>query len=141
MQKVDSLGLVSSLTCAVHCAITPLIVSLLFSMGAHKAFFEGWKHLDLICLLIAPCLASLSLKEGYCQHQSKMPALIFTLGFLLLLIGYSVEKGLIIKLQEFWHTWFMALGGLVVAIAHFLNIKLLNKNANCLKTCSNKDCH
>ncbi len=143
LKKVDSFGLIGSVTCAIHCALTPLVLSLLLTTGAHKAIFEGWEHLDLICLLIAPCLASLSLKEGYCKHQSKMPALIFALGFLLLLLGYSLEKlfSLSLSLEKIWHPLLMTLGGLIVASAHFLNIKLLNKNANCLKVCSSKNCY
>jgi hypothetical protein len=130
-QKLDRLGLVSSSLCAIHCAITPIVFSLMLTMGAHKAFFAGWQHLDLICLLLAPCLASLTLKEGYCKHQSKLPALIFAMGFLLLLLGYYL-------VNHSWHPLFMAIGGLSVASAHFLNIKLIpaHSSSTCSSTCT-----
>jgi hypothetical protein len=135
-QNLDKLGLASSFFCAIHCAVTPLIMSLFLTMGAHKFFLHGWEHLDLICLLIAPCLASLTLKDGYCKHQSKLPALIFLTGFVVILFGYYVAN-------QAWHPLFMACGGITIALAHFLNIKLLSsfKTADGAHVCINASCN
>ena len=141
-QSLDWLGLFSSLICAIHCIITPLIFSFFLSLGASQTIFHNWEHLNLVCLILAPCLASVSLKNGYRKHNSKLPAYIFSFGFLVLLFGYSLDHGLNL-LKPTLHPIFMVLGGLTIATAHLLNLQLLkNKSWQTLTTnaCQNVYC-
>jgi MerC mercury resistance protein len=120
-KKLDQLGLTCSLLCGIHCAITPLVISLFIAFGLNKMLSEEWEALDLICLSVSPFIAFFSLREGLFQHHSKWPVLLFCLGFLCLLIGYFSSS-------KAWHPYFMSLGGFTVALSHLINLKLLKPN-------------
>lgn len=126
-RKLDQLGLASSLFCGIHCAITPIAISLFLSFGVQKAFLSGWENIDLICLSVAPFVAFFSLRDGFIHHRVKLPIVIFLCGFAVLVSGYCLSS-----VNEVWHRFFMACGGLVVASSHFVNLKLLmNLHKDC----------
>jgi hypothetical protein len=78
----DSLGIATSLACAIHCALLPLLLSSLPLFGIniiHNIVFE-W-----VMIGIAFLVGSYSLFHGYIKHhRSLIPVFTFTLGFMLL---------------------------------------------------------
>ena len=72
----DTMGIVTSVACAIHCAILPVIISALPVFGIniiHNAVFE-WGMIS-----IAFGIGSSSLYHGYIKHhRSFLPVAIFS---------------------------------------------------------------
>ena len=77
----DAMGIATSVACAIHCALLPLMVGSLPLFGIniiHNAFFE-WGMIGL-----AFVVGSYSLFHGYVKHHHSLtPVFIFTAGFVL----------------------------------------------------------
>ena len=78
----DMMGIATSVLCAIHCALLPVLVSTLPVFGiniVHNSVFE-WGM-----IILAFIVGSYSLFHGYVKHHhSLVPVLIFCVGFLLL---------------------------------------------------------
>ncbi len=115
--KLDIVGMSASLVCAVHCAAIPLI----FGLGAaHLAEILHHPVVEVSFLLVALVVATWSLGKSYLyHHRNKRPLYLGVVGMALVCIGVIA------------HAWFITLpGGLVLALAHFWNLKML-RTCNC----------
>lgn len=108
---LDRLGLTASLACAAHCALMPLLVSAL-------PLFLQDARLEWALVGSSAGLGISSLVRSYRRHQRRLALVVLTLGLLLLVLGRLTEEagghghgGVVL----------VVLGGLVVALAHFLN--------------------
>lgn len=113
----DGLGIFTSLACAIHCALLPLIVSSLPLFGVniiHNPVFE-WSMIGL-----AFVVGSYSLFHGYKKHHhNQVPILLFVIGFIFLLT------------KQFFHeyeTWFLIPAVIFIVTAHWRNYLLCNKS-------------
>ena len=80
----DMMGIATSVACAIHCALLPVMVSALPVFGIniiHNAGFE-WGMIAL-----AFVVGSYSLFHGYIKHHHSItPLLIFSSGFVFLVL-------------------------------------------------------
>ena len=80
----DALGIGTSILCAIHCALLPVLVTSLPVFGiniVHNLIFE-WGMIAL-----AFVVGSYSLFHGYIKHHRSMkPVLIFSVGFIFLIL-------------------------------------------------------
>lgn len=113
----DGLGIATSLACAIHCAILPLVLSSLPLFGVniiHNPFFE-WSM-----IAIAFAVGSYSLFHGYIKHhRSLMPIIIFATGFVFLLT------------KQFFHEhefYFLVPAVVLIISAHYMNYRLCQKS-------------
>jgi MerC mercury resistance protein len=113
----DALGIATSVACAIHCALLPVLVSTLPVFGIniiHNSFFE-WGMIAL-----AFFVGSYSLFHGYIKHHRSFAAInIFTAGFIFLV------------LKQFFHQFEYLFLGIAVALiisAHFYNFRLCQKS-------------
>jgi hypothetical protein len=113
----DMMGIVTSVACAVHCALLPVLVGSLPLLGVdlvRNPFFE-WAMIGL-----AFGVGAYSLFHGYrTHHRSLAPVLLFLLGFLFLV------------LKQFFHSSHLALLFSAVALmiaAHYINFTLCRKS-------------
>ncbi len=113
----DALGIATSIACAIHCALLPIVVSTLPVFGIniiHNLFFE-WGMIAL-----AFVVGSYSLFHGYIKHhRSWHPVLIFSVGFIFLV------------LKQFFPTFeylFLAIAVLLIISAHFYNYRLCHQS-------------
>ena len=118
----DGLGIATSLACAVHCAVLPLLVSSLPLFGVniiHNMFFE-WAMISL-----AFFVGSYSLAHGFIKHhRSFLPIFIFSAGFVLLIT------------KQFFHeleNWFLLPAVILIVAAHFYNYRLCH-----MRNCASK---
>jgi tetrahydromethanopterin S-methyltransferase subunit C len=113
----DAVGISTSLLCAVHCALLPLIASSLPLFGiniVHNSFFE-WGMISLAFLI-----GCYSLFHGYIKHhRSLMPVLIFATGFIFLVLKQFAES---LQLA------FLAIAVILIISAHFYNFKLCTQS-------------
>lgn len=112
----DRLGMATSLICAIHCALLPLIFTSLPLFGAdiiHNVFFE-WAMIAL-----AFVIGVYSLSHGYMRHQhSLLPLGLFSAGFLLLVAKEIFGKHEVILLIP---------AVALIITAHYLNYRLCHK--------------
>jgi MerC mercury resistance protein len=113
----DGLGIATSLACAIHCAILPLILSSLPLFGIniiHNVFFE-WGM-----IVLAFAVGSYSLFHGYIKHhRTLLPVLLFTAG-----CSFLVAK------QVYHEYEFILLFPAVILIisAHYINYRLCHRS-------------
>jgi len=108
----DALGIVSSLACAIHCAILPLLVASLPIFGIniiHNRSFE------ILMILIAISIGAISLVHGYKKHHSR-----------LMPIGFLLIGAILLIAKQYWHEYEMRLLPLAVifiCLAHLTNLR------------------
>lgn len=108
----DALGIATSLACAIHCAILPLILSSLPVLGMNIINNEGFEN---FMIFVAFAIGSVSLWHGFRKHHhSLLPLMLFLGG-----IGLLVAK-------QVWHDfqyWLLPLSLVMIVSAHFLNFR------------------
>jgi len=119
----DALGIATSLVCAIHCAVLPLLLSSLPLFGIniiHNNFFEAGM------IALAFVVGSLALFHGYRRHHHRLlPLLIFATGFTFLILkemSLSYEVALLIPAVSF------------ILTAHYLNYRFCRKANHCHST-------
>ncbi|MFZ4769844.1 MAG: MerC domain-containing protein [Ferruginibacter sp.] len=113
----DGFGIATSLACAIHCAVLPLLATSLPLFGIniiHNLFFE-WGMIAL-----AFVVGVYSLMHGYIKHhRSFIPVLVFMIGFLLLVT------------KQFFHEYesFLLIPAVILIIgAHYQNYRLCHRS-------------
>ncbi len=116
----DLMGMLTSLACAIHCAILPLVLTSLPLFGINiinNSLFE-WTMIGIA--FVVGCYA---LSHGYKRHhQNLKPLLVFTAGFTFLILK-----------QVFYTHEFLFLVPAVCLIlyAHFLNFRYCGQSHTC----------
>ncbi|PWK85273.1 MerC domain-containing protein [Fulvimonas soli] len=112
----DRIGATASFLCAIHCAALPFVLALLPLVGleflADHRFERGF-------VVFACALALLSLGNGYRRHHRPLALMLALPGLALLLLGVTVAEDYSIGL----HSVLVTCGGLLVAGAHFVNLR------------------
>ena len=112
----DALGVTTSLACAIHCAILPLVISSLPVFGINIIENNEFEYFMILLAFVIGCLA---LMHGYRKHhQNLLPLLMFTLG-ILLLCAKQVFHSI--------HIWLLVPALVFMVGAHYLNFKLGQK--------------
>jgi hypothetical protein len=113
----DALGIATSVACAIHCALLPILMSTLPVFGIniiHNLFFE-WGMIALAFLV-----GSYSLFHGFIKHHhTYLPILVFSSGFIFLV------------LKQFFPAleyWFLAIAVFLIISAHFYNYRLCHQS-------------
>lgn len=113
----DRVGALASFLCAVHCAVLPFVLVFLPLLGlqflADHAFERGF-------VLFACLLATVTLLGGYRRHRRPHALALVVPGLLLLILGITVlhDTGSLVL-----HSVLVTCGGLLVASAHFVNLR------------------
>jgi tetrahydromethanopterin S-methyltransferase subunit C len=116
----DALGIATSVACAVHCAVLPLVLTSLPLFGIniiHNNLFEAGM------ITLAFMIGSLALYHGYKRHHHRvLPLLIFSLGFIFLVL-----KEILIT----YELWLLLPAVAFILGAHFLNFRYCRKANHC----------
>jgi MerC mercury resistance protein len=108
----DALGITTSIACAIHCAILPLLMSSLPLFGINIIDNETF---EFAMIFIAFAIGIYSLYHGYKKHHHNwLPIIIFLIGMLFL-----VAKQIFHSI----HLWLLAPAVFAIIFAHFLNFK------------------
>ena len=122
--RLDKAGATASLACAIHCALMPLMVTLLPLVGL-TFLANQWIEWALVCCSAVLGVSSLCL--GYREHHSRRALAVLSGGLALLVLGRIME-------QQAWGVFgvvVVVLGGVTVAAAHFLNRYLCTACQRC----------
>jgi MerC mercury resistance protein. len=108
----DALGIGTSLACAIHCALFPLLFTSLPLFGINLIHHEGF---EIGMIALALVIGSYSLFHGYRKHHhSPIPLFLFFGGFTLLVL-----KQFFIEFEN----WLLIPAVLLIIYAHLLNYR------------------
>ena len=108
----DALGIATSVACAIHCAVLPLIITSLPLFGVNIIDHVGFEY---TMIFIAFGIGAYSLYHGLRKHHHNyLPLIIFSIGFLLLFA------------KQIWHQqqgWFLIPAVVLIVAAHYINYR------------------
>jgi len=122
LNRADRIGFAASFLCAVHCALLPLALALAPTLGLSVG---GWVDIDQAVTVFATLLGTTTLAIGYRRHRAFRAWMLLLPGLALVWIGaFSPlhDHGLL-------HAGLMTAGGLMIAGAHLLNLRLTHAAA------------
>ncbi|WP_079717080.1 MerC domain-containing protein [Parapedobacter luteus] len=92
----DKLGIVTSIACAIHCTVLPLLVAVLPMLD-----IPGLEHpaLEWSFIVLALLFGTLSMMHGYRRHHGRLlPFSLFSVGFVLLLLNQLSDEAYVYAL-------------------------------------------
>lgn len=122
----DRLGMVVAIGCGVHCAAMTVIFLTWPALWLNRSLWERgvWKHLLLLewsLLGLAWLLIVTAAVAGWFIHKRVIPGLVGLTG-----IG-AMSLAILSPLHQlgYWGSGLALCGGLMVAVAHWLNLRLI----------------
>lgn len=122
--RLDKVGATASLVCAIHCAVMPILVTLLPLVGL-SFLANQWAEWVLVGCSAVLGVSSLCL--GYREHKSRRALAVLSGGIALLVLGRIMEQ----SHGGVWGVVIVVLGGVTVASAHFVNRRLCQSCDRC----------
>lgn len=114
---LDRIGMTGSLLCAVHCAVLPILFVVLPSVGLSLLLNDG---VELAFVVFATLVGTISLLRGFRSHRVALALVLLVPGLGLLWAGVRWPP---LHAAVVPHALTMALGGGLVAVAHYLNLR------------------
>ena len=113
----DAMGIATSVACAIHCAVLPVILTTLPIFGIniiHNLFFE-WGMIAL-----AFVVGSYSLFHGFVKHhRSFTPIIIFSVGFFFLVL-----KQFLLEAEYA----LLTIAVILIITAHYYNYRICHRS-------------
>ncbi|MGQ0799543.1 MAG: MerC domain-containing protein [Pseudomarimonas sp.] len=119
----DRVGIAGSLLCAVHCALMPLVLSLLPALGV--GLLDS-VDLDQAFVIFATLLGIATLSTGFRRHRTHHAWALLVPGLAMVWLGSFTS----LHDHSIGHALMMTVGGLFIAAAHFANLRLTHRSAN-----------
>lgn len=108
----DALGITTSLACAIHCALLPMVLTSLPLFGVNIIDNVSF---EIFMILLATVIGAYSLYHGWKKHHHNgLPFVFFFAGIVLLFA------------KQVWHQyqyWFLVPAVLLIVSAHFFNYR------------------
>lgn len=117
-QFLDRFGAAGSLLCAVHCALLPVLIAVLPSLGLDAVLGERFEE---AFVLFATLLGGYSVLAGYRRHRLSQALALMLPGLLILWLGVLYAP---LHQSQWPHALVMTLGGTLVGLAHLANLRL-----------------
>ena len=115
---LDRIGAYGSLLCALHCALLPLVIAVLPSLGVAAWLGSG---LEEAFVLFATGLGLFSMLWGYRRHRAVQALSLMLPGLAVLWVGVLYQP---LHQSVIPHAITMTLGGTLVGLAHMANLRL-----------------
>jgi cytochrome bd-type quinol oxidase subunit 2 len=138
---LDKAGAIASFACAIHCAIMPMIITLLPLVGL--SIFAS-EPVEWILFAISAVLGSCSICWGYKSHRSRKVLAILACGLAFLSVGRIMHSHHTVAAESdvysaknnpqtvpSMYTVFLVLGGVCVAASHVVNRRMCNQCKVC----------
>lgn len=108
----DTLGITTTIICAIHCAVLPLMLTSLPLFGKDLIDNQAFEYLMII---LAAGIGLYSLTHGFKKHHhARGPILVFAFGMLMLVLKQVFHDHQIL---------FLIPGVLAIISAHIMNIR------------------
>ncbi len=115
---IDRFGAFGSLACAVHCALLPVVIAALPSLGLAVWLGDGFER---GFVLFATLLGIFSLAWGYRRHRAFRALWLLLPGLAVLWAALVVPS---LHASVVPHAVAMTLGGTLVGLGHLVNLRL-----------------
>src|SRR4028118_703088 len=116
----DALGITTSLACAIHCAVLPLMLTSLPVFGIDIIDNLSFEYFMILIAALVGCYA---LYHGFKKHHhSWLPLITFGAGILLLVAKQAWHE---------WQLWLLFPAVVLIVLSHFLNYRLCKKANHC----------
>ena len=115
---LDRFGATGSMLCAVHCAVIPVLLAAAPSLGLSFWLSDG---VEQAVVVFVTFLGLFSLLWGYRRHRALRALALLVPGLALLWAGL-LHAGL--HHSQLPHAVVMTLGGVLVGLAHLMNLRL-----------------
>ena len=115
---LDRFGATGSVICAVHCALTPLLLAAIPSLGLSAWLSHGFERGFVLFVTV---LGLFSLLWGYRRHRAFRALTLLLVGLAILWAGAYVPA---LHQHVVVHAVVMTLGGTLVGLAHVVNLRL-----------------
>lgn len=117
-RQLDRLGATGSLLCAIHCALLPILIAVLPTLGIATWLGDGFERGFVV---FASLLGLFTLIQGYRRHRAvrALAMLVPGLAALWFGIGYEALHHALVP-----HALIMTAGGTLVGLAHLANLRL-----------------
>lgn len=115
---LDRIGAFGSLLCAIHCALLPLAIAVLPSLGVAAWLGSGF---EAGFVLFATSLGLFSMVWGYRRHRAVQALSLLVPGLLVLWLGVLYRP---LHESVIPHAIAMTFGGTLVGLAHLANLRL-----------------
>ncbi|MDQ2703339.1 MAG: MerC domain-containing protein [Pseudomonadota bacterium] len=114
----DRFGLAASMLCAIHCALLPLAIALLPSIGIGVWLGDGFEQAFVV---FATLLGLFTLIWSYRRHRAVRALWLLLPGLAVLWVGvlYAPLHHALVP-----HAVAMTFGGTLVGLAHLANLRL-----------------
>jgi hypothetical protein len=122
LQRADRVGFAASFLCAVHCALLPVALALLPAFGLNVG---GWVDIDQAFVVFATLLGATTLTLGWRRHRAFHAWMLLIPGLALVWAGSFTH----LHDHTITHAVVMTIGGLLLAGAHLLNLRLTHARA------------
>ena len=115
---LDRIGATGSLVCALHCALLPLVIAALPSLGVAGWLGDGFER---VFVVFATLLGLFSVVWGYRRHRAVRALGLLLPGLAVLWLGmlYGPLHHALLP-----HAIAMTFGGTLVGLAHLANLRL-----------------
>ena len=117
VRQADRVGFAASLLCAVHCALLPVALALVPAFGLNLG---GGVDIDQAFVVFATLLGSTTLTLGWRRHRAFHAWALLVPGLALVWTGAFTH----LHDHTITHAVVMAAGGLLLAAAHLVNLRL-----------------
>jgi len=115
---IDIVGMWASTICAIHCLALPFLLVVLPLAGITLIADLVW---EIIFLTIAAVVGVIGISRSLKIHGKKLPAIMLSAGLLFLVVS-KIELSHGHQTLE-PHTFLAFSGGILVAAAHFVNLR------------------
>lgn len=122
LHKADRLGFAASFLCAIHCALWPWLLALAPAFGLELG---GWLDLDQAFVVFASLLGVSTLTLGWRRHRAFHAWALLVPGLILVWVGAFSP----LHNHSMIHAVIMTVGGLLLALAHLINLRLTHSAA------------
>lgn len=124
----DVVGAATSLACAIHCALLPLLLTSLPLFGIN---IINNLQFEFGMILLAFAIGAYSLYHGWKKHHHRwLPFIVFSIGMALLVC------------KQLWHNYqlvFLIPAVVLIITAHFLNYRLCRSCSTEMKGACNHE--
>src|SRR5690606_25279938 len=117
LNRADRIGAAASVLCAVHCALLPLALAALPALGLSVG---GWADIDQAFTVFATLLGATTLAIGFRRHRTFQAWMLLVPGLAMVWLGAFTA----LHDHGVAHAAVMTAGGLLIAAAHLLNLRL-----------------
>ena len=122
LHKADRVGFAASFLCALHCALWPWLLALAPAFGLELG---GWIDLDQAFVVFATLLGVSTLSLGWRRHRGFHAWALLVPGLVLVWVGAFSP----LHNHSMSHAVVMTIGGLLLALAHLVNLRLTHSAA------------